>query len=82
MVLDGGTRRLNEDTGNHFRHKFEKETKTRKGRGQVSICQSILVHFVKGFNTVITFSLTIPILIFFFPFPRSMEEVHVRILSH
>lgn len=65
VVLDGGTRRLNEDTRNHFRHKFEKETKTRKGRGQVSICQSILVHFIKGFNTVVPFSLTIPILIFF-----------------
>lgn len=61
---------------------FRKDTKTRKGRErEVSICQSILVHFVKEFNTAVTFSLPNPFPDFS-PFPRVMEETRVRIVSH
>lgn len=48
---------MSKDTGNNFTNEFQ-ETKTRKEREwEVSKCQSTLVHFVKEFNTVVTFSL-------------------------
>ena len=81
MVLVGGIRRLNEDTGNHFRHKFEKETKMRKGRGGFNMSKNFGA-FCQGIQYCCHFFFDNPLLDIFFPFPCSMEEVHVRILSH